>query len=150
MGSSSPNKGMKTPKKIFETTDPVIQFGGSMFFYLAHTSIDLPRSHLFGGLPRKRIGKIDDKNLSAFTVTNALNIKIQSYCWWLKSQTTTWDIWNSVKWWDKLPTSTGESRISEPSTVPPKVIGVFGMVWFWGVLPNLRSCLEVKSHFTWR
>ncbi len=33
------------------------------------------------------------------------------YCWWLKS-CTTWDVWNLNNLWDKLPTSTGERRIS--------------------------------------
>ena len=30
-----------------------------------------------------------------------------TYCGWKKSYTT-WDVWNLIKWWDKLPTSTGE------------------------------------------
>ena len=38
------------------------------------------------------------------------------YCWWLKS-CTTWHVWNPVASAIKLPTSTGDRRISEPSTV---------------------------------
>ena len=51
----------------------------------------------------------------------SLNLVFQSYCWWFRNPEqppgmalTPW------KWWDKLPTSTGERWISEPSTIPCK------------------------------
>ena len=43
------------------------------------------------------------------------NIQLTSmynYCWWLKSQTTTWDVWNPCKITGYLAISTGDRRIS--------------------------------------
>ena len=39
---------------------------------------------------------------------------LQSYCWWKKTQTTTWDVWNPVlssKSWDKTNIPTGDRPI---------------------------------------
>ena len=47
---------------------------------------------------------------------------IDSYCWWLKSWTT-WDVWNPINQWDKLPTSTGERRISAWKVAAMKTTG---------------------------
>ena len=39
------------------------------------------------------------------------SINIPTYCWWLKF-CTTWDVWDPINNGKKLPTSTGERRIS--------------------------------------
>ena len=47
--------------------------------------------------------------------------KMVRYCWWSRNLAGKphWDVKKHVNkcWWDKLPTSTGDRRISEPSTV---------------------------------
>ena len=50
----------------------------------------------------------------------------------LKSQTTTWGGAKTLKkYWDKLPTSIADRRISEPSTVAPigSMYGIFTYIW---------------------
>ena len=56
------------------------------------------------------------------------------FCWWLTSQTTTWDVWNPQKQWDKLPTSTGFLAGFQPSTESPLLF--FGSFIFRKVHPK--------------
>ena len=63
---------------------------------------------------RHRCSKALEYRTKALRVTNLLRGK-ETYCWWTKSQTTTWDVWN--------PMNNGIFTISTgagfcPSTVP--------------------------------
>ena len=64
------------------------------------------------------------------------NIGPLTYCWWLKSQTTTWDVWNPINKGIKLPYQL-VSRIL-PSTVPQD-LRVWGNDVFCSPLKGLRN-----------
>ena len=50
---------------------------------------------------------------------------IRPYCWWKKSQTTTWDVKKPCKQWDFNYQPQLVSRVSQPSTVSK------GQWWLW-------------------
>ena len=55
---------------------------------------------------------------------NGLTV-IRPYCWWKKSQTTTWDVKKPCKQWDFNYQPQLVSRVSKPSTVSK------GQWWLW-------------------
>ena len=76
------------------------------------------------------------------------------YCWWKKSQTTTWDVLNPVKKWDRLLTSTAPFPVPFNNHYPMRQY-VFGslrllqssfpgrfLCWF-----SPKKCPCTKKHF---
>ena len=64
-------------------------------------------------------------------------VGISYYCWWFRNLaiSPTWDVFLPYEYWDINPTSTGDRRISEPSTV----VSFCGPAYFQGPVLAVSS-----------
>ena len=76
---------------------------------------DLVASEVFSNLRGVNINFVDGKLVQSWWKIYIERSRKHCYCWWKKS-CTTWDVWNLVENWI-FSISTGDRRISEPSTV---------------------------------
>ena len=79
---------------------------------------------------------------------------MMNYCWWLKSQTTTWDVWNLVNNGINYQPQLVQDFLHQQYV--PRIWLCNAPGWIWGQChpgiryPSRGSCSKIHGEFSWR